>query len=178
LRRPDDGRKRIDSLDNSCLGSIIFAVAEPLYTAESLQPDGSVGYLINKVRVALHAEVDRELEPLDITVAQFSIMAHLAFNLADSASTLCSGMDYDPGAMTRMVDRLEAKGFVRRVRERGDRRKFRLELTEEGKAAFPKMKTRVVAVLNRLLKDFSKSEAAKLREFLKRMLANAETSPR
>jgi DNA-binding MarR family transcriptional regulator len=145
-----------------------------LYTAESLQPSGSVGYLINKVRLVLNAEADRELEPLDITTAQFAIMAHLAFNLADSASALCSGMDYDPGAMTRMVDRLEAKGFVRRVRERGDRRKLRLELTEEGKAAFPKMKARVVVVLNRLLKDFSKAEAAKLREFLSRMLENAE----
>jgi DNA-binding MarR family transcriptional regulator len=151
-------------------------VADPLYTAESLQPSGSVGYLINKVRLVLNAEADRELEPLDITTAQFAIMAHLAFNLADSASALCSGMDYDPGAMTRMVDRLEAKGFVRRVRERGDRRKLRLELTEEGKAAFPKMKARVVVVLNRLLRDFSKAEAAKLREFLKRMLANAEAS--
>jgi DNA-binding MarR family transcriptional regulator len=150
-------------------------VAE-LYTAESLQPSGSVGYLVNKVRLVLNAEVDRELEPLDITAAQFAIMAHLAFDLADSASALCSGMDYDPGAMTRMVDRLEAKGFVRRVRERGDRRKLRLELTEEGKAAFPKMKARVVVVLNRLLSDFSKAEAAKLREFLKRMLANAEAS--
>jgi DNA-binding MarR family transcriptional regulator len=76
--------------------------------------------------------------------------------------------------MTRMVDRLEAKGFVRRVRERGDRRKLRLELTDEGKAAFPKMKARVVVVLNRLLRDFSKAEAAKLRELLKRMLVNAE----
>jgi MarR family transcriptional regulator, multiple antibiotic resistance protein MarR len=147
-----------------------------VYTAESLQPGGSVGYLINKVRLVLNAEVDRELEPLDITAAQFAIMAHLAFNLADSASALCSGMDYDPGAMTRMVDRLEAKGFIRRVRERGDRRKLRLELTEEGKAAFPKMKARVVVVLNRLLGDFSKAEAAKLREFLKRMLVNAEAS--
>lgn len=144
-----------------------------IYTPAAIRPDNSIGYLISKVRIELTAHVDRELEPLDITTAQFSIMAHLAYELADSASALCSEISYDPGAMTRMVDRLEAKGFVRRVRERDDRRKVRLELTKEGRAAFPQMKARVVDVLNRLLKGFSKAEAAQLQEFLRRMLANA-----
>jgi DNA-binding MarR family transcriptional regulator len=144
-----------------------------IYSAEAIRPDNSIGYLISKVRIELTAHIDRELEPLDVTTAQFSIMAHLAYELADSASALCSEISYDPGAMTRMVDRLEAKGFVRRVRERDDRRKVRLELTKEGRAAFPQMKARVVDVLNRLLKGFTRSEAAQLQEFLKRMLANA-----
>lgn len=144
-----------------------------IYSADSIRPGNSIGYLIGKVRIELTAHVDRELEPLDVTTAQFSIMAHLAYELADSASALCSEISYDPGAMTRMVDRLEAKGFVRRVRVQGDRRKVRLELTKEGRAAFPEMKARVVNVLNRLLKGFSKAEAAQFQDFLRRMLANA-----
>lgn len=144
-----------------------------IYTAEAIRPDNSVGYLISKVRLELYSHVDRELAPYDMTTAQFSIMAHLAYDIADSASALCSGMSYDPGAMTRMVDRLEAKGLVRRVREKDDRRKVRLELTKEGRAAFPEMMARVVEVLNRLLKGFSKGEASQLQDFLKRMLANA-----
>jgi DNA-binding MarR family transcriptional regulator len=144
-----------------------------IYTPEGIRPDNSIGYLISKVRLELYSQVDRELAPHDMTTAQFSIMAHLAYELADSASSLCSGMSYDPGAMTRMVDRLEAKGFVRRVREKEDRRKVRLELTKEGREAFPEMKARVVEVLNRMLKGFSKGEASQLQDFLKRMLANA-----
>jgi DNA-binding MarR family transcriptional regulator len=144
-----------------------------IYSAEAIRPDNSIGYLISKVRLELYSHVDRELAPYDMTAAQFSIMAHLAYEIADSASALCSGMSYDPGAMTRMVDRLEAKGLVRRVREQEDRRKVRLELTKEGRAAFPEMMARVVQVLNRLLKGFSKAEASQLQDFLKRMLANA-----
>jgi DNA-binding MarR family transcriptional regulator len=147
-----------------------------IYSAEAIRPDNSIGYLISKVRIELTAQIDRELAPLDITTAQFSIMAHLAYEMADSASALCSEISYDPGAMTRMVDRLEAKGFVRRVREQGDRRKVRLELTKEGRAAFPMMKARVVEVLNRLLKGFSKAEATQFQDFLKRMLASAAES--
>lgn len=144
-----------------------------IYTVEAIRPDNSVGYLISKVRLELYSHVDRALAPYDVTAAQFSIMAHLAYDLADSASALCSGMSYDPGAMTRMVDRLEAKGFVQRVRERDDRRKVRLELTREGRSAFPEMMARVVEVLNGLLKGFTKAEAAQLKDYLKRMLANA-----
>lgn len=144
-----------------------------IYTAEAIRPENSVGYLISKVRLELYSHVDRALAPYDMTTAQFSIMSHLAYNLADSASALCSGMSYDPGAMTRMVDRLEAKGFIRRVRGRDDRRKVHLELTKEGRAAFPEMMERVVEVLNGLLKGFTKAEASQLQELLKRMLANA-----
>jgi DNA-binding MarR family transcriptional regulator len=144
-----------------------------IYTAEAIRPDNSVGYLISKVRLELYSHVDRALAPYDMTTAQFSIMSHLAYGLADSASGLCAGMSYDPGAMTRMVDRLEAKGFIRRVRGRDDRRKVRLELTKEGRAAFPEMMERAVEVLNGLLKGFTKAEASQLQDFLKRMLANA-----
>jgi len=99
-------------------------------------------------------------------------MGHLAHNLADSASQLCKGISYDPGAMTRMIDRLEAKGFIRRVRSAEDRRAVNLELTAEGKTIFPKLRTSVVGVLNRLLRGFSKSEARQLESFLQRILAN------
>lgn len=75
--------------------------------------------------------------------------------------------------MTRMIDRLEAKGFIRRVRSAEDRRAVNLELTAEGKAVFPKLRVSVVGVLNRLLRGFTKSEARQLEGFLQRILANA-----
>ena len=75
--------------------------------------------------------------------------------------------------MTRMIDRLEAKGLIRRVRSADDRRAVNLELTDEGKAVIPKMRVKVVAVLNRLLRGFTKSEARQLESYLQRMLANA-----
>ena len=51
-----------------------------------------------------------------------------------SASDLCKGISYDAGAMTRMLDRLEGKGLIRRNRSAQDRRLMHLELTEEGRA--------------------------------------------
>jgi DNA-binding MarR family transcriptional regulator len=143
-----------------------------IYDPKTIQPSSSIGYLINRVRTEFIEAIDRELAPLDVTAAQYIIMGHLAHNLADSASQLCKGISYDPGAMTRMIDRLEAKGFIRRVRSSEDRRAVNLELTDEGKAVFPKLRVSVVGVLNRFLRGFTKSEARQLENLLQRILAN------
>jgi DNA-binding MarR family transcriptional regulator len=147
------------------------ALAE-IYDVKSFRPESSVGYLLNRVRAELLSAIDRELEPHDVTSAQYIIMGQLAYGLADSSSGLCKGIAYDPGAMTRMMDRLEAKGLIRRVRSEDDRRAVKLELTDEGKALFPKMRVKVIGVLNHLLRDFTKSEARQLEGLLQRMLAN------
>jgi DNA-binding MarR family transcriptional regulator len=144
-----------------------------IYDAKTFEPNNSVGYLVNRVRIEILDAIDKELVPFEVTAAQYIIMGHLVHSLADSASQLCKGISYDPGAMTRMIDRLEAKGFIRRTRCPDDRRAVNLEMTAEGKTVFPKMRARVVGVLNRLLRDFTKDEARQLEGFLKRMLANA-----
>jgi DNA-binding MarR family transcriptional regulator len=145
---------------------------EPIYDAKTFEPSSSVGYLVNRVRTELLAAIDHELEPFDVTSAQYIIMAHIAHSLVDSPSGLCKGIAYDPGAMTRMIDRLEAKGLVLRVRDQEDRRAVKLELTEEGKALFPKMRVKVVGVLNHMLRGFTKSEARELENLLQRALTN------
>ena len=143
-----------------------------IYDVKTFQPDASVGYLVNRVRTELLSAIDRELEPFDVTSAQYIIMAHLVYGMGDSPSGLCKGIAYDPGAMTRMIDRLEAKKLLRRARSEEDRRAIRLELTDEGKEVFPKMRVKVVGVLNHLLRDFTKSEVRQLEGLLQRMLDN------
>jgi DNA-binding MarR family transcriptional regulator len=79
--------------------------------------------------------------------------------------------------MTRMLDRLEAKGLIRRSRSAHDRRLMILELTDEGRAAYPKMREISMMVANRLLRGFTKSEARQLEGMLARMLENAQGVP-
>jgi len=79
--------------------------------------------------------------------------------------------------MTRMLDRLESKGLIRRNRSPHDRRLMHLELTEEGRAAYPLMREISVSVTNRFLHGFTKSEARQLEGFLHRMLENANEVP-
>jgi DNA-binding MarR family transcriptional regulator len=93
--------------------------------------------------------------------------------LASAPTELCKKLSYDPGAMTRLIDRLEEKGLVRRLRAEDDRRAQRLELTREGEALYPKIVAALVKVYNQLLRGFNKTEVNQLQDMLKRMLDNA-----
>jgi DNA-binding MarR family transcriptional regulator len=132
------------------------------------------------VRVEMLAAIDRELAadkrlaPLEISAAQYIIVANLAGpGEPKSAADLCKGISYDAGAMTRMLDRLESKGLIRRSRSAHDRRLMILELTDEGRAAYPRMREISMGVANRFLRGFTKAEARQLEGFLTRMLENA-----
>jgi DNA-binding MarR family transcriptional regulator len=107
-----------------------------------------------------------------VTSAQYVILSTLASG-ADSASQICKGISYDAGAMTRMIDRLEQRGLLQRVRVADDRRTVKLQLTDEGKTLYPKMRASAIEVINGLLRGFTKAEARQLEDFLKRMLENA-----
>lgn len=154
-----------------------------IYDIETYQPRKGVGHLINRVRSEMLAALDRELDvdrrlgPLGLSSAQFIVIAQLATAESTmSASDLCKGMSYDAGAMTRMVDRLQSKGLIRRSRCSSDRRLVYLELTEEGRAVFPRMKEISMTVANRFLRGFSRAEARQLESFLHRMLESAGPS--
>jgi MarR family transcriptional regulator, multiple antibiotic resistance protein MarR len=143
------------------------------YDPKTYRPRDGVGFLLTRAKLQLLDDLDRELEPLDITAAQYVILVRLSEVDVGSASGLCKGVSYDPGAMTRMIDRLEKKGLVRRVRRADDRRKVDLELTAEGKTLRPKLIAAVVKVLNRRLRGFNKDEVEQFTVFLRRMLESA-----
>jgi DNA-binding MarR family transcriptional regulator len=155
-----------------------------IYDSSTYQPRKSVGSLLSRVRVEMLTALDRELEadrrlgPLELSAAQFIVIANLAAAQDPmSASDLCKGISYDAGAMTRMLDRLESKGLIRRHRSTEDRRLMHLELTDEGRAAYPRMREISLSVANRFLRGFSKSEARQLEGLLTRMLENAQELP-
>jgi MarR family transcriptional regulator, multiple antibiotic resistance protein MarR len=149
-----------------------------IYEVETYQPASCVGQLIYRVRAAQMSALDQELAqdpdlaPLEISAAQYTIISVLAKYGVDSATQLCKDLSYDAGAMTRMIDRLEAKGLVNRRRCPEDRRLMKLELTEAGLAALPQLRACSVRVLNRLLQGFSLAEARQLEGFMVRMLHN------
>jgi DNA-binding MarR family transcriptional regulator len=149
-----------------------------IYDVESYQPASCVGQLMYRVRAAQMSALDQalatdaDLAPLEISAAQYIIISVLAKRGVDSAAQLCKDLSYDAGAMTRMVDRLEAKGLISRRRCPEDRRLVKLELTEAGLAALPKLRACSVRVLNHFLRGFSVEEARQLEGFMVRMLQN------
>jgi MarR family transcriptional regulator, multiple antibiotic resistance protein MarR len=136
------------------------------------KPRHGILRLINRIRVELVDALDRELAPFDISAPQLFVLSSVANREADSAAGLCKSISYDPGAMTRMIDRLQQKGLVRRVPHPDDRRAMNLELTVAGKALFPQLVAAKDRVQAQFLRGFSKDDAHALESLLHRMLAN------
>jgi DNA-binding MarR family transcriptional regulator len=156
-----------------------MATSEPIYDVKSYQPATGVGQLMYRVRAAYMTALDQalaqelDLKELEISGAQYVILSLLAQGVAESASQLCKDISYDGGAMTRMIDRLEAKGLITRRRCPDDRRLNKLALTEAGRAAIPKLRAVSVRILNQFLRGFSQADARQLEAYLTRMLENA-----
>ena len=151
---------------------------EPIYDVKTYQPAHGVGQLMYRVRAAYMSALDQalskqpEVAELEISGPQYVILSLLAQGGVDSASQLCKDISYDGGAMTRMIDRLEAKGLIVRRRCPEDRRLNKLALTDAGRDALPKLRAVSVRILNHFLRGFSQADARQLEAYLTRMLEN------
>jgi DNA-binding MarR family transcriptional regulator len=147
---------------------------EVFYRPEGYCSDDSVGYLMRRVIQSLTNEVDRRLAADGLTHAQWAPLFLLSKGQASTLAALSREMQIDPGALTRTLDRLEAKGLCRRVRSTEDRRVSLLELTDQGREAAAKVPAVLSAVQNAYLQGFSRQEWVMLVSLLQRLWCNAE----
>jgi DNA-binding MarR family transcriptional regulator len=94
----------------------------------------ALGLLFRQVRDAMWARMERELAAAghDLTFSQFIAMKRLAGGAA-GVTDLARAADLNPGAMTRLLDKLEARGLLVRVADPSDRRALHIHLTEAGR---------------------------------------------
>ncbi|MGY4828392.1 MarR family winged helix-turn-helix transcriptional regulator [Sphaerotilaceae bacterium SBD11-9] len=155
-------------------------MSRPLPPADFYRPneysaDESVGYLLRRLLNSMKQETDKRLEPHGLTNAQWEPLYKLRKCMASTVAELARELQTDPGATTRLLDRLEAKGLCKRVRSTEDRRVVNLELTPEGEAAADMIPGALVEVMNAHLAGFSKTEWQALTGYLRRMVANGES---
>ena len=145
------------------------------YRADTMRSDDSVGLLFRRVLTSLTTAVDRRLQAHGLTHAQWVPLYKLFRGECATMTDLARDLQLDPAAVSRAVDRLEAKGLVRRQRSGTDRRVVRLALTAGGRRVAPLVPAALAEVFNAHLAGFSESEWATLIELLQRLLANGES---
>ena len=148
--------------------------AAGFYTPVTLRPDNRVGLLMKRAMQSMRLSIDRDLAPHDLTQAQWLPLYRIARGGCCTIAALARDQAMDPGAMTRAVDRLEAKGLLLRQRSLQDRRVVTLVLTEAGHAAASLVPPVLVQVLNAHLAGFSEAEWLQLISLLSRMVANGD----
>jgi DNA-binding MarR family transcriptional regulator len=144
------------------------------YRGDDYQIYDSVAYLLKQLRMALERSVDDEMAEHDLTGVQWGPLLMLHFKMGSTAADLSRIACVDTGAMTRMLDRLEAKGLLRRTPCPKDRRVVQLELTSDGARLCREIPFGLARVNNRVLTGFKRDEFDTLKDFLRRMLSNLD----
>lgn len=104
------------------------------------------GFILNDVARLMRTTFDRRVKPLGLTRSQWWVLNHLFRNDGVTQSELAVILDVEKPSLGRLLDRLEAKGWVRREGDAGDRRAKRVFLTEEVQPAIKAMRTAAAEV--------------------------------
>lgn len=95
------------------------------------------GYWLRMVSNAVSQEFARKVSAQGVTVAEWAFMRVLYDLEPTPPSALADGMGMTKGAISKLADRLVAKGLVERIDSRHDRRAHSLSLTKAGRANVP-----------------------------------------
>lgn len=135
----------------------------------------SLGLLFRQVRDAMWARMAHELEQAghDLSFSQYVTLKKLA--LGDAGATeLARAADLNPGAMTRLIDRLVERGLVERVADAHDRRALRIHLTADGQAIWRDIDQCGRRVRERAMTGLSAAERSQLVRLLEHVRDNLE----
>ncbi|MBB6368169.1 MULTISPECIES: MarR family transcriptional regulator [Xanthomonas] len=142
--------------------------------APSLPGPPSFGLLLRQVRDGLMRRLDEAMAglELDLGFSHYLGMKALAYMSPCTANELAQALDQNPSAVTRLLDKLEDLGWVRREAHAQDRRALQIVLTDDGRALWQQLKQRGEDAIADALRDLSAEE----REHLFSLLARVRDS--
>lgn len=141
--------------------------------ARSPEAANSLGVLLAMVRSEVRRALEAEFaeQKVDLSFTQYLILKKAQQLGAVSATELARAVELDGGAMTRQLDHLERKGYLRRTPHALDRRALRIELTEAGNILWEE--TAFVCgdrVMTAAQRSLSPTERMQLNDYLERVL--------
>jgi DNA-binding MarR family transcriptional regulator len=145
------------------------------YSGDRWSAEESIGYLLRTTLGVLSRAAETEMRPHGLTSVQWAPLMIISRGGGPTAASLARDLNTDTGAMTRMLDRLEAKGLLTRRRSASDRRVVELELTPQGRDLTARIPHHLARTYNDLLRGFTVEEFATLKEMLRRIVANRKT---
>ncbi len=128
--------------------------------------------LIGRLRAEFVYAVEQEMarQGVDLNFMQFLALKLLGHEDPMTPMQLARALHYNPGALTRLLDKLEQRNYLKRVPDPDDRRALRLELTAQGKALRKRGIGYCDAVACRMFESTTAREREQLHDVLARVL--------
>jgi DNA-binding MarR family transcriptional regulator len=121
--------------------------------------------------------IERRELGADLSLRQLSAL-YIIRNESATLGEVARRLMVTPAVVTGLIDRLEKRGYVRRVNEPGDRRRIHLALTDEGRARSVEVENSLVADIANRISELSTREIEALErglEILDRVVGELES---
>jgi DNA-binding MarR family transcriptional regulator len=152
------------------------ARAVPALTAGATQDglrfnalDDLLGYHLRRAQGAAHRDYLAALGNVRLTQKQTAVLWLVEANPGIAQGTIGASLGMDRATMMVLVNRLQARGLLRRVRSRTDARRRELYVTPAGARLLAKARKRIAAHEARMKKLFSRKELEALQRLLARL---------
>ena len=126
----------------------------------------NIGLLIHDVARLLRVLYDRQMASIGLTRSQWWLLTYLFFKDGINQSELAILMDMEKAPLSRLLDRMEIKGWVIRKNESKDRRTKNIYLSENVKPLISSMRDKAAAYRSESLSILNDKDINKLKDIL------------
>lgn len=137
-----------------------------------LDPEVSVGFLLNDVSRLMRSWFDARAQDFGLTRAQWRVLVHLAARQGINQRSLAEIVELDNVTLSRHIDRLERDGWLERRADPSDRRAWCLFLTDAAEPTLEKMEALAIQTQAEAMKGLTESERVQLADMLIRIKSN------
>jgi len=127
--------------------------------------------LITGLTRRINKETDKALEQIGLSYFEFKVMCALEEEGKVPMSRIAEKYMLTKAGLTSIIDRLEEKELVRRVRSESDRRVIYVELTEKGREKLMESRKIFLNVLSSFLSKLSEDEIKELERIFSKLFS-------
>ena len=138
--------------------------------------DQSAGYLTHIVGLLLKREITDSIKEnnINVTPEQWALLNRLNENQGLTQNELGKVSFKDTANITRLIDKLENKGFVERQSNSSDRRVRKIYITAQGRKIRDLVEPLAIKVLEKATENIDPSEVDIYNDVARRIIANLE----
>lgn len=136
--------------------------------------DSSLGFILNKTSLLSKAAFNSKIKEYGISPEQWSLIFRVVQRSGLTQKELSDSTYKDQANITRSIDRLEKKEFLKRVPSESDRRIINIYPTKKAKELVERIVPISEMFNNELMDGFSSEEKEALLKLLKKVYVNLE----
>jgi len=133
---------------------------------------GRTGFLAQRIHCVMLPAIDAGLAEFHLDSRSYFVLAGVDQPTPPSQQDLARSLGVDPTTMVAVIDRLEILGYLSRIRNTADRRRYCLHLTPAGVDTLARAEKAMDLVEEEFFGPISAQERTLLHQLLERLLAD------